>query len=166
MFRSCAAPVGQAETHVPHPSHRTSFTSATPAGFSDSALYGHIVTQTPHPPHNSSSIATTSGEWVNFSLASSAIAFAAAPLPCATDSGISFGPWPAPATNTPAIRLSTGRNFGCASFRNPSLPQLILRIREMAEVLGCGSIDRARTTRSAFSSTRFPERVSAPQTTT
>lgn len=39
---------------------------------------------------------------------------AAAPA-CETVSGISFGPWHMPLRKIPAVGLSTGRSFGCAS---------------------------------------------------
>ncbi len=43
--------------------------------------------------------------------------FAAAAPAWATVSGMSFGPWHTPERNTPAVGLSTGRSFGCASVK-------------------------------------------------
>ena len=40
---------------------------------------------------------------------------AAAPLACATVSGISLGPWQAPAKNTPLEGVETGSSLGCSS---------------------------------------------------
>jgi autotransporter-associated beta strand protein len=45
--------------------------------------------------------------WYNFTL----------PDAWATVSGMSFGAWHAPATKMPAVFISTGRSFGCASAR-------------------------------------------------
>ena len=38
-----------------------------------------------------------------------------------------FGPWQAPAMNTPSTTVSTGRSFGWISLKNPSLPTGSLR---------------------------------------
>ena len=47
------------------------------------------------------------------------ITLAAAPLPCATEDGMSFGPWATPARNTPAVLVSTGRSLQWDSMKNP-----------------------------------------------
>ena len=39
---------------------------------------------------------------------------------CATAVGMSLGDWHAPARNTPAVLVSTGRSFGWPSFRKPN----------------------------------------------
>ena len=60
-----------------------------------------------------------SGSRSSSSLLNRPSTLAAAPLAMATDSGMSRGAWQAPARNTPAVLVSTGRSLGCASLKKP-----------------------------------------------
>ena len=68
---------------------------------------------------------------------------------CATVSGISFGPWHAPERNTPAVGLSTGRSFGCASVKKSLVSIEAVSIVASGLALLSGSMAAASTTRSA-----------------
>ena len=46
----------------------------------------------------------------------------------ATVSGMSLGPWQAPAIKIPSVAVDTGASFGCRSVKNPS-PQLMWKVR-------------------------------------
>ena len=75
--------------------------------------------------------------------------FAAAALASETVSGISFGPLHAPARKTPAVGLSTGRSFGCASVKKSFVSMLAVSCVASGLADLSGSIAAARTTKSA-----------------
>src|SRR4030042_3532609 len=89
------------------------------------APYGQVLTHAPHAAHRSSITAATVGDWVISEWENNCSTLAAAPLACASVSGISLGPWQVPARNTPAVRVSTGRSLGCASLKKPSASLLM-----------------------------------------
>src|SRR4030042_4138503 len=90
--------VGQAELQAPHPWHTASMTSAlsfsSPFTFSvfiSMATKGQMDSQILHPLHRSLSITAFRGSISISPVESKSIALAAAPLACATVSGISLG---------------------------------------------------------------------------
>ncbi len=62
---------------------------------------------------------------------------------------MSLGPWHAPDRNTPAVGLSTGRSFGCASEKKSFVSIDAVSIVASARAPGSGSIAAASTTMSA-----------------
>src|SRR5450631_2761748 len=125
--------VRHADTHVPQPWQRPGFTLATvfmmsPARFligsSSMAWYGHAVLHRKHPTQFENtggawrSTTATMGSRVSSGCENRPHTFTAAPLACATVSGMSRGAWHVPAKKMPAVFVSTGRNLGCASAKN------------------------------------------------
>ena len=115
-----------------------------------------------------SSDCATQGLVFKESFAKSPMTFAAQALACETVSGMSFGPWHTPARYTPAVGLSTGFSFGCASVRKLLVSMLAVSSVAIFLTLGSGSMAVARTTRSlamvtcSFSIRLLPCTISLP----
>jgi len=137
-FRSVSAPDGQEAMQVPHPSQRASDTSAIFSAFRLSASYGHRGTQMLHPLHNSPTTRATVGSRSSVGLERRSSALPAAPLACATVSGISLGDCPAPARKIPAVGLSSGRSLGCASEKKPFASSEALSLLATRGILSSG----------------------------
>ena len=94
------APQGQVEVQTPHPAQTVSSTPATvfPRSVSSRIAWkGHVETHFRHPTQALVLTLATAGSDSIMSFESRESAFAAAALPWATDAGMSFGPWAAPA---------------------------------------------------------------------
>ena len=76
------------------------------------------------------------------------MASAAAAPACATESGISFGPWQQPARKMPSVKVLTGASLGCRSRKKPSVPQLMLNMRRTLWASAWGSSPIESTTMS------------------
>ncbi len=66
-------------------------------------------------------------------------ALEAAAEPEATDAGISFGPWHAPAKKTPSVGLSIGRSLGWYSVNHPPGPCWMFSTELTESTSGCGT---------------------------
>ena len=113
------------------------------------APYGQTFSQLEQPLHIISSGWAVHGLQVRLSLHRRPMTFAAAADACATVSGMSFGPWHVPERNTPAVGLSTGRSFGCASVKKSFVSIDAVSIVAMLLADLSGSMAAARTTMSA-----------------
>ena len=52
---------------------------------------------------------------------------------------MSFGPWQAPATNTPSVIVATGSSLGCRSVYQPAMLQEMPHFRPISLASACGS---------------------------
>src|SRR3990172_6629223 len=160
------APLGHAATQTPQPLHSTSLIRATIVSRSSSiASYGHSGMQIWQPEHSFSSMYARFGSRVMKPFDVRAIASAAAASAWATVSGMSLGPWHAPAMNTPSFSVATGASFGWRSKKKPSAEQDMFRSRRTSSRSGWGSKATLRTTMSAGMRRTVPRRVSSATTT-
>ena len=114
----------QIATHVPQPWQRPSFTRATVLmrlplrsriSWSSIAPYGHAWMHARQWTHVFSLTRAMLGSRSSSGYENRPSTLAAQADAWATQSGMSFGAWHAPARKTPAAAVSTGRNFGWAS---------------------------------------------------
>ena len=87
------------------------------------AWNGHMVLQTRQPEQAFSSTEATTGSMSTWPLLIIPWMRAAAAAPWDTESGMSFGPWQAPAMKTPSVMVATGSSLGWRSVSHPSMLQ-------------------------------------------